>query len=359
MAAATLAEQLAVRRLSSPPRNAKAECEYFVSVNKPARMGNAMGIAYGGCTIGIAISAACHSALPDPEATHPDLKLYSVLGNFLGPTLIDRPVYCEVSRVRESRNFKTRRVVVSQMYENGSVRECLALNADFMKVEDKIEMEYSASPVGRQDNGRSQLEAGAEHDGTVSWRELGEELYAKGLATDAQVKKFREMFEMGARFFDTRLIRNTVGGQNLGGMAKGVRTTQDRAGLHVTDKLTSEWIRAQQRLASEAENLAALGFTMDGGLSFLPLVHGGEGKFVDDVGPCSSLDFAMRIFFPGNQSLKMGDWHIKERKAIEASGARSYAESRLWDASGHLTAIMTQSCILRPKPGQGRKSGRL
>jgi acyl-CoA thioesterase len=358
MAAASLAEQLGVKK-SSPPSNAKPDCEYFTSTTNPARMGNAMGIAYGGCTIGVAIHAACHSAFPNPNAVHSDFKLYSVLGNFLGPTLVDRPILCEVSRVRESRTFKTRRVVVSQKLDNGSVRECLALNADFMKLEEHVLAEYSAAPVGRTDDGGSLIKAGPVHDGTVSWASLGEELLAKGLATEEEIEKLRNMFVMAGKYGESRLVRNTQGGQNMNGMAKGVRTKEDLAGVNIPDKLTSEWTRVAQPLPTEAVNLAALGFNMDGGLSFLPLIHGGEGQFVDDVGPCSSLDFAMRIFYPGDQSFNMQRWHLKERKAIEASGARTYAESRLWDDEGNLNAIMTQACILRPRPGQGRKAGKL
>lgn len=108
-------------------------------------------------------------------------------------------------------------------------------------------------------------------------------------------------------------------------------------------------MRALQPLCTEGENMAALGFNMDGGLSFLPLIHGGNGKFLNDVGACSSLDFSMRIFQSSGEKIEMDKWKLKERRTIAAAGGRTYSEGRLWDERGTMVASMTQVCILRPK----------
>lgn len=274
-----------------------------------------------------------------------------MLGHFLGPALVDRPIACEVSRVRESRSFKTRRVILTQAYDDGSVRECLSMTADFMKIEKEVEMEYSAPPAGNRGKGGEYFTSpklGPEN--TISSQELAAELLANGQATEEEVKTFTSMFGLMIKFFGPRLCRDGVGGQNLGGMAKCVRTSQDHDGLGITEKTTTEWLRAQQILITEAENMAALGFVMDGGLSFLPLIHSGEGKFLDDVGACSTLDFSMRIFQTGDEKLEMDKWKMKERRTIAAAGGRTYTEARLWDRKGKMVASMTQACILRPKP---------
>ena len=119
-------------------------------------------------------------------------------------------------------------------------------------------------------------------------------------------------------------------------------------------------MRALHPLVSQGENMAALGFNMDGGLSFLPLIHGGEGKFLDDVGACSSLDFSMRIFQSGEEKMEMDKWKLKERRTIAAAGGRTYSEGRLWDERGMIVASMTQVCILRPKAqAQMKTAGKL
>ena len=349
MTANTLSEQIGLRRLD-PDSVAKPANEHFISTHHPARLGNNVPIAYGGCTLGIAIHAACQSIWLD-GSTDLDFRLYSVLGHFLGPALVDRPIACDVSRVRESRSFKTRRVILTQAYDDGSVRECLSMTADFMKIEKEIEMEYSAPPAGNRGKGGEYFtspELGPEN--TPTSQELGAELLASGQATEEQVMTFTSMFGLMTKFYEPRFCRDGVGGQTLSGMAKGIRTSQDHDGLTITEKTTTEWLRAQQDLTTEAENMAALGFVMDGGLSFTPLLHGGEGKFLDDVGACSTLDFSLRSFQTGDEKLEMDKWKLKERWTIAAAGGRTYTEARLWDRKGKMVASMTQACILRPKP---------
>src|SRR4051812_11733617 len=96
------------------------------------------------------------------------------------------------------------------------------------------------------------------------------------------------------------------------GAAKHVKTTQDH--LSMTEKTSAEWLRTRTPLKDEHENIAALTFIMDGALSFLPLNH--DHKNFDDAGPCSTLDFALRVMRPG---IQMNRWHLRERKAIAAA----------------------------------------
>lgn len=358
MSASTLAEQLGVRRLPSRNTNGEKEAECYVSTHYPGRMGNALPIAYGGCTVSIAIHAACQSVWSQPQSPSSDYKLYSSLGHFLGPALIDRVLSCEVSSLRDSRSFKTRRVVVTQTYDEGSVRECLELTADFMRVEKEVEMVYSAPPFADQDNYSESAAFAPRVDRTASPQELAIDVRDKGQATEEEFQSYQSAFALGIKLFENRICRDGVSGQNLNGAAKSVRSSQHQAGLSITDKTSSQWIRTHQPLETEAEDMAALAFNMDGSISFLPLVHAEQGKFLDDVGPCSTLDFALRVFQTGQERMDMRQWKLKEWRTICAAGGRTYGEARLWDEKGNLTASMTQACIMRPKP-KAKKADKL
>lgn len=50
----------------------------FISQTLPMRMANARPVAYGGCSLSVAVSAAC-------ATTKSSLDLYSVVGHFHGP----------------------------------------------------------------------------------------------------------------------------------------------------------------------------------------------------------------------------------------------------------------------------------
>ena len=355
MTATTFSEQLALRRLD-PSKTNKPEVDCFVSTHHAAKQGNSSNIAYGGCTIGIAMHAACQSVWSDPSLS--DFQLYSVLGHFLGPTKTDRLIACEVHKVRTSRSFETRRVVLMQTYDDGSIRECLALTADFMKLERNVEMEFSAPPFVNYGDGKMCLREGPFGVDTRSPKELEDEMLANGQATEAEVKTFQRIFDLGRGFWETRFCKASIVGQNLSGLAKSAVVQQDKDGLDITEKTSLEWSRARGCLETEGENMAAIGFNMDGGLSFAPLVHGGQGAFLQDVGACSTLEFSLRVFRSGDEKIEMHKWHLKERKTVVAAGGITYSEARLWDERGNMVANMTQASIMRSK-GEVKKGGKL
>lgn len=96
--ARTLQEQLAVEEISTG---------HYVSRLPPEKMANVANIAYGGCTVGVAIAAAC-------QTVKPGYHLYTAMGNYLGPALTDRKLFIHVQSVRDTRTFATRQVLVSQ-----------------------------------------------------------------------------------------------------------------------------------------------------------------------------------------------------------------------------------------------------
>ena len=318
MSPPTLAEQVAVEQVAP---------NEYVSKALPIRMGNSMPIAYGGCTIAVAVSAACATVAGD-------LKPYSILGHFHGPAATNQPLRCFVEHTRTTRSFATRRVQVKQAQKDGSLRTCLELMADFHVAEKESVVEYSPPPAA----------AWAQPDDCPSTGEHARRLRDRGVVSEAEFVEFTTKLGANAHLFDTRACLNGVAGQNLAGAARGAPTTQDA--LPMTAKVSAEWQRSRARLPTPAANVAALAFLMDGALSFIPLTHG--GMWFDDVGACSTLDFALRLCVP---DVDMEAWTLKERFTTRAGSARSYSEGRLWDAKGQLVASMTQQSILRPKKG--------
>jgi acyl-CoA thioesterase II len=130
--ARTLQEQLAVDEISTGQ---------YVSRLPPEKMANVTNIAYGGCTLGVAIAAAC-------QTVKPGYHLYTAMGNYLGSALTDRKLFIHVQSVRDTRTFATRQVPVSQKRDGHQERRpCLTALIDFQLAEKKSLLRYSASPA--------------------------------------------------------------------------------------------------------------------------------------------------------------------------------------------------------------------
>lgn len=315
--AETLKEQLAVHEIASGE---------FVSHSPPGRMGNSLPIAYGGCTMGVAVAAACATV---PESH----RLYSLVGHYLGPGRLGLNMRCTVHSTRTTKTFATRRVEVKQTAPDGTSRVCMELVADF-HVEEPAALTYSAPPCRKYSG----------PEASPDLQRLSKILLGSGQISQSQAEMASAtgMFGLMEKFFDTRHPTEGVAGQNLFGIAKHMPTDQDP--LHITDKTSAEWIKTLALLESRAEKMAALAFVLDGALSFTPMAH--SGLWFEDIGVASTLDFALRLFVP---DVDLSDWHLRERNAVAAAVGRQYSESRMWDQKGHLVASMTQQSILRPR----------
>ena len=314
--APTLADQVAVDQVS--------QGEYVSRLN-PIRMGNAAPIAYGGCTAGVAVNAACQTAPPT-------MSLYSVVGHFHGPASTDQKLHCSVTNTRDTRSFATRRVQVKQQQPNGKFRVCMEILADF-HVRETSDWDYSEATCSKWPR--------AEDCPNV--QTLVKHLLDKGNITEGQGQAFIKTFAANAEFFETRYCTDGVSAQNLTGAAKATKTTQeDRS---ITDKVSAEWQRTLKPLGNQIEHMSALAFLMDGALSFLPLTH--NHMWFDDTTACSTLDFALRIFVP---EINMSEWYLKERKTSRGGGNRTYSEGKLFDKHGNLIASNTQQSIMRLRP---------
>ncbi|KAF2502867.1 Thioesterase/thiol ester dehydrase-isomerase [Lophium mytilinum] len=313
--AATLPDQVALKKISE---------DHYVTLFNPDKMGNAANIAYGGCTVGVGVNAAY-------QTIKPGYHCYSIMGNYLGPALTDRKLFCKVRRYRDTRTFASRQVEVSQEQDDGTHRPCLILLAEFQVQEPGTLFDYSAPPASKY--------APAEDSPTRD--EVTSALVKEGKVSQKMVDVFNIVFGLMARFWESRSPPGTVMSEKLYGMAKHLKTTQDH--LPITSKTSAEWVRSKSKLSTEAENISALSFYMDGALSFIPLSY--SNLFLQDAAACSTLDFALRLF---SNKVDMNQWHIKEMKTINGGEGRTYNEAQIWDQQGNMIASMTQQCIMRP-----------
>lgn len=311
------------------------ETDLFESVAMPVRLANTAPIAYGGCTQALCVHSAWKTI------NKPNFHIYSVLGAFHGPTRVDRPVKCRVARTRDTKTFITRRVIASQLTDDGKERPCMEMFVDFHVLEPEM-YRYNATPS------RSYGTGPEDHFSTMSTSDLADLLLKEGEITKAQYDHRKRAFSVMESFYETRQCLDGVSGRNLMGLAKNVKTPQDHLPIH--ERTSAEWFKLKEPLTTEAENAAALAFIMDAALSFLPLNLDKKGP--DDAGACSTLDFALRIMQP---DFKLDQWHLRERRTIAAAVGRSYSESRVWDEQGNLICIENQSCIIRPPPLRQQK----
>ncbi|KAJ9366030.1 hypothetical protein DTO280E4_326 [Paecilomyces variotii] len=294
----------------------------YISKSPPQHIGNEATLAYGGYAIAYGIHSACQEA---PDAFH----LYSVLGNYLRAANTKEKLICKTTALRRSKSFLTYRITIEQKQLSGEVRPCMELLADFHKEEPSL-LTYSASPTRKYSHWRD----------CMPWEQVVMRWSDSGKITQAQSESIRPNFKTSTTLYECRPCPEGVAYHNLMGIFKDARTNQEK--LPPTEKSSADWVRVEQPLQTEGEQMASLGFIMDGMLSLLPLIH--NHLFYDDVSACSSLDFALRIF---STRINVNDWHLREAIGHHAGHGRSYSESRIWDEKGNMIASMTQQSILR------------
>ncbi|KAJ5466990.1 hypothetical protein N7475_004742 [Penicillium sp. IBT 31633x] len=315
--ATTLAEHVSLEKCS----------DHYISAHLPQKLGNAAPIAYGGYAISLAIHAASKSV---PE----DFNLHSAFGHYLRPVSTEAKLICKPVQLRQSKAFMTYRVAVEQIDSStGQQRLCMELLADFHRNEPSV-LTFSSPPTRSYSHWRDCL----------PWAKRMEENWVKpGKISEKQLNKFNTLFGLGEKLYDTRPCPEGITAQNMMGAAKTVKTSQE--GLSPTEKSSADWVKVKHPLRTKEEQVAGLGFLMDAIVAFVPLAH--NHMFFEDVGACSSLDFALRIFVPRP---RIDEWHLREIINHRAGHGRTYSESKLWDEEGNLVASMTQQSILRVAP---------
>ena len=301
-----------------------------VTIHPPENMGNAAAIAFGGHTLAVAVKAAANSVPAN-------YRLYSLVGQYLGPALTDRVLKTTIREIRQTRTFATRLVEVSQKTDSGEDRACVIALADFQVPEIASLLEYHVKPM-RLYTHHSKLEDGP----TQRQRQVDE-----GKAPQALKDGFEIGFGLMQRFFETKPCPEGVFAQTMNGLMKKAPTTQD--GMSTPKKSTADWVKTHETPPDHAGNMAALAFLLDGAAGFVGL--GFNNMFFDDAGAASSLDFAMRVFA---NEIDMGRWHLKELITPVAAEGRTFVEARLWREDGACVAHMTQQTILRPMKGRAK-----
>ncbi|KAF1987300.1 acyl-CoA thioesterase II [Aulographum hederae CBS 113979] len=319
--AKTLKETIAVKEIGP---------NQYESVFPPRKMGNAAQIAYGGCAMAIALNSAYQSV---KKGYH----VYSMVGHYLGPAMVDRPIFASTRSLRDTRTFATRQIEVSQAQNDGSKRLVMIVLADF-QVKEPAMFEYSAPPS----------QSYSRHQDIPDSRTQLQALVDSKKVPQKMVDMHKIIFGMLHTYFDGKPCPEGIFAQNLTGMAKWLPTSQDN--LPLTARTTGDWFKAREPISEEDEQMAALAFVMDGAISFLPLSL--DHKFLDDSGACSSLDFALRIM----GAVDLNEWHLRELRTVHGGEGRTYSESRLWDESGKMVASMTQQSIMRPKAEKKKAS---
>ena len=315
--AATIHGLLSVRETSA---------SHFESIYNPEKMGNAANIAYGGNTLGVAITAALQTV-----PSH--YFLYSALGNYLGPAFTDRKLECSVRALRTTKTFATRHIEIIQVQNNGEKRLCLFVTADFQTAEPASLLTYSRPPRMTYSSVKN----------SPTLEENRQDMLDRGLIDQKTMALSDVLFGLATRFFDRRPCPEGVITQNLTGLAKtGTPTTQDH--LPLTSKTSGDYFRSKHILETPAQHVAALAFVIDMATSFLPLVH--NGRSLTDAGAQSSLDFAFRVFA---NDVNLNEWQLRELSTITGGDGRTYTEAQVWDQDGKMVCNMTQQSILRPK----------
>ncbi|KAL8292627.1 hypothetical protein RQP46_001239 [Phenoliferia psychrophenolica] len=297
----------------------------FVTLSLTERMGNMLPIAYGGCALALAVQAAYHT-LPST-------------GHYLGPTATDRHIKLVVEDVRTTRTFATRRVVLSQLQDDGSERSSLAVTLDFMLSAPTSFLTFNLP-----------MPTITPHADLPPFHEALDARVAAKTIHPKVVDQFKSLFGLMFRFLDIKIPEGELLGQNAWGIDTKVPTSQDH--LALTEKRSRTWLRSNVDFSSvpppsgsdealpisaTSASAALLAFGLDGALSFIPLSF--SHKFLQDVGACSTLDFALRIH---SDKLDASQWHLEEFKTITGDHGRSYSEGHLWSEDGKLVATMSQ-----------------
>ncbi|KDN37809.1 hypothetical protein K437DRAFT_259646 [Tilletiaria anomala UBC 951] len=333
-----------LKRIASPCGGAGSDEWVFESVTQALElMGNPSKIAYGGCALALAVTAAFQSL------EGKDYAIYSMSAQYLGPTAFSQAVRLYVRSLRDTRTFCTRFLLIKQQQTNGRWRPTLSATCDFVAPQeaDSVQtlLRFSVKPEHPNAPPPETLPSP-----DVSLKQLADE----GNVTERELSEHERNFSPMARYADMRTVPDTPIAQKLAGIQYKSATSQD--GRELAEKLSSDWFKATSNLprlveqADPSENLtlraltAALTvFYLDNSMAFLPLTHS-EGYWFPHVSACSSLDFVARWH---TDSFDAAQWHLRELRALHGAHGRTFNEARIFDRQGELVLTSSQQAVMR------------
>ena len=237
------------------------------------------------------------------------MHLYSVQGSYLGPAATDVETTFHVQDVRTTRSFCTRLVIASQKGRN-----VMITLLDWHVPEEG--MVFDAAPMHTYEppEGLPDLEA-----------------RGKAMLDGKKFAMFKELFSLGNRLYDSRPAPPSTSAENLLGLAPG-KTTQSE--LPIEQRTAASWVKSRTTLETPAQHAAALAFSMDGALAFLPLIVNGQS--LTDTEACASLDFSLRIF----RSPNLNEFHLHEQHTEQGAQGRTFSVGKWYSRDGTLIANM-------------------
>ncbi|CAO1636014.1 unnamed protein product [Parajaminaea phylloscopi] len=357
VAPAKFLELIRLRPFEAPAahRQGPADATWYESLNKPFRMGNTQPIAFGGCTLAVAM-AAVHQQLESqgPSKGHrgsTDFAVYTFGGYYLRPSFIDRNYKVCVVPLRSTRTFETKQVYVYQANaKDAAVLDlCLSATCDFMRRarggQDGSVLKYSLQPHLIAQGGQISHHSSIEADPAPMLEKV-----QKG-EFDASVGELYNKFLSGQRdYIMSKHCPEGVWAQNAWGTAKYTRTTQDHLPVH--EKTGYDWFKVRGRLSepnakdgpvdslSITQSAAAdalLSWHLDGHVSFAPLSF--SHRFLEDAAACATLDFCLRfhqedvIVDPeptGDSSTDEEGWFLREIRTHVSNWERTYSQAVVW-----------------------------
>lgn len=326
--------------------------DVFLSCSHPEKMGNVAPIAYGGCVVALALQAAFKSIEPD-RSLH-NFEVYSLLGNYLGPTKTDRPLKLTVSTIRNTRSFATRFVIASQTLDDGTERSTFSATVDFV-APNKIDTERAGGPFQRYSKKPRMQYALPEQ--LPSLQDLALRKVREGRASKSDADHLIDtVFGLGKKVLLQAYPPQSLHAINVLGLDPLAESDQHE--LPLPQRFSADWVKSLHSLSSPSPppthikgalgvsnasaNACWLAFVMDAALSFIPLTF--SKMELKNASAVSSLDCALRFMCKP----KVDEWHLREMQTNAGNDCRTYSEAMLWDREGNLVASMTQACILRP-----------
>lgn len=322
----------------------------YESIYDLETMGHPLGIVYGGSTLAVTTQAAYCDIRE--RSDHAKLAIYSFVGTYLSPVLSTRPIQIIVTPLRDTRNFATRLVTVTQVQSNGEKRKCLSATVDFMISPKKNDddpsltlLRYSVPPSEAYSHYSTFEDVGIVTQKRVDRGDLDPKLAQLGL------KSLRDW----DRYLQMKYCPEGILGQTIFGVDYMRKTTQEDR--KITEKRSGDWCRSTlslrdktiegyEPISKSAATSAIIAFFLDQQIPFLPVTFTHRGH--RDVSAATALEFALRFH---HNYPDFTQWHFREVKTIAGGWGRTFGDAHLWNEKGELVATMSQQSILTPLKG--------
>ncbi|CEH18702.1 hypothetical protein CBOM_05421 [Ceraceosorus bombacis] len=384
----------------------------YTTIHPPEPYGHiSHEVAYGGCVQASCIIAAFDmlsrrsiSSAKSGEAEASPLRLYSLQGVYLGPTLAGVHLRLSAEVLRSTKSFFTRdkeRITFAATIdfmatppeqprqEEGFQRvSAVPLVQPTPRLEDAQTLEEIAEDRIKEGTllrevwdaiyedlfllsrrtGETKEVPGTAHHATMhgcrtdTLEEIAEDRIKEGtLLREVWDAIYEDLFLLSKRTGETKEVPGTAHHATMHGCKTDVDNPQkDR---HITKRCIADWNRARGSIVElckstqnskdgnlvvispVAASCAYFAFYLDSGLPYVPLIT--SGLHLADTSHATSLEVAVRFIDP---EPKADEWHYKEITSIAQRNERTTSQAHSWDQNGNLTVYATQVGLIRPTP---------